>query len=390
MDSDYAQALNGFHSQMSAYAGNLGMFQEQKDIYSQQLQSAKEGAMKKISDDKITDAVEAVAGLGAYAAKKVSLEDFKKRVEAGAFKGDTYRGYADKLRAKAGVQTKRMAEDADEDAPKLGEVLPEEATEGLEATTGVAETGAAAEGAGQSAVGAATDAAEAAETALRSAGVGRILADKAADDAGEFGEDGQFAADVAEGGANDVEGQAVELTGEADTTINFGTVDGELVGTSAIDAGETVGGAAGQAAADTTTAALNGIGDAAAGISDTVGTAGAAASGAVEAGIGIGTQVATDSALAVAGGLDAVGTVLDATGIGAGVGVILQVAAVGEGLAGMYDAGKEIYDNVKKVGTDAIQSAQQAVQKVGVMKENWKSVLPTYDTSELIHSSGAW
>ena len=50
----------------------------------------------------------------------------------------------------------------------------------------------------------------------------------------------------------------------------------------------------------------------------------------------------------------------------------------------------EIYDNVKKVGTDAVQSAQNAIQKVGVMKENWKSVLPTYDTSELIHSSGAW
>lgn len=364
MDSDYAQALNGFHSQMSAYAGNLGMFQEQKDIYSQQLQSAKEGAMKKISDDKITDAVEAVAGLGAYAAKKVSLEDFKKRVDAGAFKGDTYRGYADKLRAKAGVQTKRMAEDADEDAPEIGEVIGEDATEGLEATTGVAETGAAAAGAGNTAVGAATDAAEAAEVALSKAGVAGILKQKAADDAGEFGEDGQYGADVAEGAAG---------------------------------AGEEVGGAAGQAAADTTTAALNGvadtaagIADTAAGISDTVGAAGEAASGAVEAGLTVGTQIATDSALAVAGGLDAVGSVLDATGIGAGVGVILQVAAVGEGIAGMYDAGKEIYDNVKKVGTDAVQSAQQAVQKVGVMKENWKSVLPTYDTSELIHSSGAW
>ena len=324
MDSDYGQALNGFHSQMSAYAGNLGMFQEQKDIYSQQLQTAKDSAMKKISDDKITDAVSAVAGLGAYAAKKVSLEDFKKRVDAGAFKGDTYRGYADKLRAKAKTFGEKEAD-------------PEGAS------------GEAVEGA-EEAVSEGTEGAEAAASA-------------AAETSGTYS---SVAIDSAE------------------TTMIFGQdEEGELIG-------NTIGGEAGQAAAETTTAATTAVGDTAAGISDTVGAAGEAASGAVEAGLTIGTQVATDSALAVAGGLDAVGTFLDATGIGAGVGVILQVAAVGEGIAGAYDAGKEIYDNVKKVGTDAVQSAQQAVQKVGVMKENWKSVLPTYDTSELIHSSGAW
>ena len=342
MNSDYGRALNGFHSQMAAYGQNAGMFQEQKDIYSQQLQTAKDSAIKKISDDKITDAVSAVAGLGAYAAKKVSLEDFKKRVDAGAFKGDTYRGYADKLRAKA--KTLGKSEDTSE------------------ATSGgsTAETSAAP-------VEADID-----ENPFSIAG-------------GDF--------------------QAEAMTGDADvaidsakTTINFGvSEDGELIGTGAEEAGETVGGAVGQAAADTATAATTGIGDAAAGIagaaqtvSDTVAAGAAATSGAVEAGIGIGTQVATDSALAIAGGLDAVGTFLDATGIGAGVGVILQVAAVGEGIAGAYDAGKEIYDNVKKVGTDAVQSAQNAIQKVGVLKENWASVLPTYDTSELVHSSGAW
>ena len=327
MDSDYGQALNGFHSQMSAYAGNLGMFQEQKDIYSQQLQTAKDSAMKKISDDKITDAVSAVAGLGAYAAKKVSLEDFKKRVDAGAFKGDTYRGYADKLRAKAKTFGEKEAD-------------PEGASGGAEA-----------EQAGE-AVEADID-----ENPFSIAG-------------------GDFQAEAMTGDANVV-------IDSAKTTLNFGvSEDGELIGTGAEEAG--------QAASDTATAATTAVSDTAAGISDTVGAAGEAASGAVEAGLTIGTQVATDSALAVAGGLDAVGTFLDATGIGAGVGVILQVAAVGEGIAGAYDAGKEIYDNVKKVGTDAVQSAQNAIQKVGVMKENWKSVLPTYDTSELIHSSGAW
>ena len=356
MNSDYGRALNGFHSQMAAYGQNAEMFQQSADLYATQLQTAKEGAIKKISDDKITDAVSAVAGLGAYAAKKVSLEDFKKRVEAGAFKGDTYRGYADKLRAKASELGK--SEDS-----------------------GTATSGEAA-GAETSAMP--TEAADIDENPFSIAG-------------GDF--------------------QAEAMTGDADvvidsakTTLNFGvSEDGELIGTGAEEAGETVGGAegeligntiggeAGQAAAETTTAATTGIGDAAEGIagaastvSDTVAAAGAATSGAVEAGIGIGTQVATDSALAVAGGLDAVGTFLDATGIGAGVGVILQVAAVGEGIAGAYDAGKEIYDNVKKVGTDAVQSAQNAVQKVGVIKENWASVLPTYDTSELIHSSGAW
>lgn len=344
MNSDYGRALNGFHSQMAAYGQNAEMFQQSADLYATQLQTAKEGAIKKISDDKITDAVSAVAGLGAYAAKKVSLEDFKKRVEAGAFKGDTYRGYADKLRAKASELGK--SEDS-----------------------GTATSGEAA-GAETSAMP--TEAADIDENPFSIAG-------------GDF--------------------QAEAMTGDADvvidsakTTLNFGvSEDGELIGTGAEEAGETVGGAAGQAAADTTTAATTGVGDAAEGIagaastvSDTVAAAGAATSGAVEAGIGIGTQVATDSALAVAGGLDAVGTFLDATGIGAGVGVILQVAAVGEGIAGAYDAGKEIYDNVKKVGTDAVQSAQNAVQKVGVIKENWASVLPTYDTSELIHSSGAW
>ena len=331
MDSDYGQALNGFHSQMSAYAGNLGMFQEQKDIYSQQLQTAKDSAMKKISDDKITDAVSAVAGLGAYAAKKVSLEDFKKRVDAGAFKGDTYRGYADKLRAKAktfGQKDPEMAEGAEEGA----EEAVSEGAEGAEA-----------------AASAAADTATAASAAAETSGTYSSVA-----------------------------------VDSVDTTMIFGQdEEGELIG-------NTIGGEAGQAAAETTTAATTTVGDTAAGISDTVGAAGEAASGAVEAGLTVGTQVATDSALAVAGGLDAVGTFLDATGIGAGVGVILQVAAVGEGIAGAYDAGKEIYDNVKKVGTDAVQSAQNAIQKVGVMKENWKSVLPTYDTSELIHSSGAW
>lgn len=338
MNSDYGRALNGFHSQMAAYGQNAGMFQEQKDIYSQQLQTAKDSAIKKISDDKITDAVSAVAGLGAYAAKKVSLEDFKKRVDAGAFKGDTYRGYADKLRAKAktlGQKDPEMAEGAEEGA----EEAVSEGAEGAEA-----------------AASAAADTATAASAAAETSGTFSSVA-----------------------------------VDSVDTTMIFGQdEEGELIG-------NTIGGEAGQAAADTTTAATTGIGDAAEGVagaastlSDTVAAAGAATSGAVEAGIGIGTQVATDSALAVAGGLDAVGTFLDATGIGAGVGVILQVAAVGEGIAGAYDAGKEIYDNVKKVGTDAVQSAQNAIQKVGVIKENWASVLPTYDTSELVHSSGAW
>ena len=333
MDSDYGQALNGFHSQMSAYAGNLGMFQEQKDIYSQQLQTAKDSAMKKISDDKITDAVSAVAGLGAYAAKKVSLEDFKKRVDAGAFKGDTYRGYADKLRAKAKTFGEKEADPEGASGAEAGaEEAVSEGTEGAEA-----------------AASAAADTATAASAAAETSGTYSSVA-----------------------------------VDSVDTTMIFGQdEEGELIG-------NTIGGEAGQAAAETTTAATTAVSNTAAGISDTVGAAGEAASGAVEAGLTIGTQVATDSALAVAGGLDAVGTFLDATGIGAGVGVILQVAAVGEGIAGAYDAGKEIYDNVKKVGTDAVQSAQQAVQKVGVMKENWKSVLPTYDTSELIHSSGAW
>tara|TARA_R110002126_G_scaffold434_3_gene3000 strand:- start:3534 stop:4562 length:1029 start_codon:yes stop_codon:yes gene_type:complete len=112
-------------------------------------------------------------------------------------------------------------------------------------------------------------------------------------------------------------------------------------------------------------------------------------------------SVAGDVAGDVAGGAletlgavtEGAGDVLDATGVGAVLGIGLNIAGAAEGIYGAYEGGKGIYDFVKDdILGKGVEAAKESVAKVQAAVTNVGNsiAIPTFDTAMNIHSSGAW
>tara|TARA_R110002049_G_scaffold165253_1_gene331238 strand:- start:176 stop:1138 length:963 start_codon:yes stop_codon:yes gene_type:complete len=112
-------------------------------------------------------------------------------------------------------------------------------------------------------------------------------------------------------------------------------------------------------------------------------------------------SVAGDVAGDVAGGAletvgaitEGAGDVLDATGVGAILGVGLNIAGAAEGIYGAYEGGKGIYDFVKDdILGKGVEAAKESVAKVqsAITNVGNSIAIPTFDTAMNIHSSGAW
>mgnify|MGYP003666279985 CR=1 FL=1 len=383
MDNDYSRALSSFSSQMNSATGYAQEKQEQIGQYSENVKQAV-NSVKKLQDGKTTNEMlgalvkeGSAAGLR-YLKQQLVKTDAEGNLSAPIGKNvakiDKFKDAAsDALKtlgrkvSKAGrsIGGKSTAEDIEADSLDIAPDIDETAADSLASTTGIVETGAAAGGAAKSASSAAADAAEAALASVKAAGadaegaISKMVPDEFAEggayatDTGEVAEQAAAAATkaaskVALKGAQDAAQAAltgssdVEITG-ADQVIDFGEGLGEdvlkQVGTSAVQ-------------------------DAAGGIAEGTGAA-----------------------------LEAAGTALDLTGVGAAVGVVLNIAGAADLAYGAYSSGKGIYDFVKD---DLFKSGQKAAA-AGVKKVSDAAInlgnqiaIPTYDTSINIHSGGAW
>ena len=180
--------------------------------------------------------------------------------------------------------------------------------------------------------------------------------------------------------------EATELTGEAEQTLNFGEADGELVGTGAE-----------QTAATLTGDAVEGVETAGADIAsagvDAAETAGAAVETALTSGASVAGDVAGGALETLGAVTEGAGDVLDATGVGAILGVGLNIAGAAEGIYGAYEGGKGIYDFVKDdILGKGVEAAKESVAKVqsAITNVGNSIAIPTFDTAMNIHSSGAW
>ena len=374
MDNDYSRALSSFTSQMNSATGYAQEKQEQIGQYSENVKQAV-NSVKKLQDGKTTNEMlgalvkeGSAAGLR-YLKQQLVKTDAEGNLSAPIGKNvakiDKFKDVAsDALKtlgrkvSKAGrsIGGKSTAEDIEADSLDIAPDIDETAADSLASTTGIVETGAAAGGAAKTAASAAADAAEAALASVKAVGaeadgaISKMVPDEFAEggayatDTGEVAEQAatKTASKVALQGAQDAAQAA--LTGSSDVTItgadqviDFGEGLGEdvlkQVGTSAVQ-------------------------DAAGGIAEGTGAA-----------------------------LEAAGTALDLTGVGAAVGVVLNIAGAA------YSSGKGIYDFVKD---DLFKSGQKAAA-AGVKKVSDAAInlgnqiaIPTYDTSINIHSGGAW
>jgi len=104
--------------------------------------------------------------------------------------------------------------------------------------------------------------------------------------------------------------------------------------------------------------------------------------------------LADTSAEGIAGGLEVVGDALDATGIGAVVGVGLDLAGVGLGIYGAIEGGESMFSWFKKNILHETPKADigSPPPSVSSLSQNFGSIaVPTLDTASNLHSSvGAW
>jgi len=224
---------------------------------------------------------------------------------------------------------------------------------------------------------------------LQSAGrkitnLGRRLAGKAEKDTikstAELDDDAPAIADVA--AENDAATEGVGMTDEAfEGAFN---ADADL--TAARDAAQVA--LTGSADVEITGAdAVINFGEEAAGDAISAGADALSSAGAVAGDVAGG-------ALETLGGItEGAGDILDATGVGAILGVGLNIAGAAEGIYGAYEGGKGIYDFVKDdILGKGVEAAKESVEKVqsAITNVGNSIAIPTFDTAMNIHSSGAW